>query len=398
MSEGTLEALTREAMRYAEGQVTFAWQGGEPTLAGLDFFRRAVELQRIYARPGLAVENTIQTNGMLVDDEWAAFFKENGFLVGLSLDGGRRVNDAARVDRRGVGTFGRVMGAVDTLRRHGVDFNVLTVVTARSAERPADVYRFLTKQGFGWLQFIPCMDDSALGGSPWAVEPRAYGEFLAGVFDLWYEDFCRGSAPDVRMFSNLAQMAAGFAPEECGMCGRCTTYFAVESDGSVYPCDFYTTDAWLLGNVNDVSFGDGFVFTHSPDDAARDAGRSTRQCVKTNPSPHDTSDTSGFQRLFDSPRSRAFMAASVQKPPKCLLCPWYRLCRGGCRRWRDFARVPGTGAAAVAGDGGFRGEEAPAGLGLNYLCEGYEVFFEHCADRIARLGQVVRRNVALGLV
>lgn len=349
MSDETLEALTRKAMAYAEGQVTFAWQGGEPTLAGLDFFRRALELQRAYARPGLKVENTIQTNGMLVDDEWASFFKEHGFLVGLSIDGGRKVNDAARVDRQGRGTFSKVMRAVDVLRRHNVDFNVLTVVTAQSAARPAEVYRFLTKQGFDWLQFIPCMDDSALGGSPWAVEPRAYGEFLCGVFDLWYEDFCRGSAPDVRMFSNLAQMAAGFAPEECGMCGRCTTYFAVESDGSVYPCDFYTTDAWLLGNVR---------------------------------------DDEGFQELFDSPRSRSFMAASVQKPPQCLLCPWYRLCRGGCRRWRDLGRTTSD----------FRGEEAPGGLGLNYLCEGYEVFFEHCSGRIARLGQVVRRNVALGLV
>ena len=363
MSNATLEALVREAMRYAEGQITFAWQGGEPMLAGLPFFRRAVELQRAYARPGLRVLNTLQTNGTLIDGDWAAFLAEHGFLVGVSLDGPRKLHDAARVGRGGEGTFARTMRGIDALREHGVDFNVLTVVTERSAASPAAVYRFLTGQGFEWLQFIPCMGelpgagqgrgaDDAGDASSWAVAPRAYGEFLCTVFDLWYADFQRGSAPDIRFFSNLAQMAAGFPPEECGMCGRCTTYFAVESDGSVYPCDFYTTDAWLLGHVDD-----------------------------------------GFGALFASERSREFMASSVPKPDACLACPWFRLCRGGCRRWRDAGRmafgIAGAEVDPVAGEGG---------LGVNYLCEGYKLFFEHCAPRIARLGEVVRRNVAMGLV
>ena len=476
MSEATLENLTRAAMAYAEGQVTFAWQGGEPMLAGLPFFRRAVELQRELARPGLRVENTIQTNGTLIDDDWAAFFAERGFLVGVSIDGPRRVNDAARVGRGGEGTFQRVMRGVGALRRHGVDFNVLTVVTSASAECPAEVYRFLTGQGFGWLQFIPCMDDRPGEGNPWAVESRAYGAFLADVFDLWFADFCHGTAPDIRMFSNLAQMAAGFAPEECGMCGRCTTYFAVESDGSVYPCDFYTTDDWLLGNVNEMgagdagegaagaggagsgrvgvagegegavgegsavrraasgradvpgegTTGDGFganarpVSVQSGDavDARREGpdragasdegaaadegtvGNARLAGVREGAAAGDGSGRavsgraiganglSGFQTLYDGPRSQAFMAASVQKPPECLLCPWYRLCRGGCRRWRDLGRL-----APARADG-----SAPAGLGLNYLCAGYKLFFERCAPRIAQLGRVVQRNVALGLV
>ena len=338
MADGVLEELVRQAMAYAEGLVTFAFQGGEPTLAGLPFFRRAVELQRELARPGLQVQNTIQTNGTLVDDEWAEFFRENGFLVGLSIDGPERLNDAARVTTGGSGTHARVMRTVRTLRKHGVDFNVLSVVTSRSATRAGEIYRFMRKNRFDYLQFIPCMSETPEHPNPWAVEPEAYGRFLCSLFDLWYPDFMAGHMVDIRMFSNLAQMAAGFAPEECGMCGRCTTYFAVESDGSVYPCDFYTSDEWRLGSVGD-----------------------------------------GLAALYASEKSRRFMEESVPKPAECLTCPWFALCRGGCRRWRDGAR---TGAG-------------PSGLGVNYLCPGYKLFFEHCADRIVSLGAIVRRNVGL---
>ena len=340
MSDETLEELVRQAMAYAEGLVTFAFQGGEPTLAGLPFFRRAVELQRKLARPGLQVQNTIQTNGTLVDDEWAEFFRENGFLVGLSIDGPERLNDAARVTAGDSGTHTRVMRTVRTLYKHGVDFNVLSVVTSRSATRAGEIYRFMRKNRFDYLQFIPCMSETPAHPNPWAVEPEVYGRFLCSLFDLWYPDFMAGNVIDIRMFSNLAQMAAGFAPEECGMCGRCTTYFAVESDGSVYPCDFYTSDEWRLGSVGD-----------------------------------------GFATLYASEKSRRFMEESVPKPAECLACPWFALCRGGCRRWRDTART-GAGAGTAA-----------SGLGVNYLCPGYKLFFEHCASRIAVLGQIVRQNV-----
>ena len=336
MSAQTLETLIGEAFRYADGLVSFAWQGGEPMLAGLSFFQRAIELERSLAKEtGVRFENTIQTNGLLIDDAWARFFRENGFLVGLSLDGPREVNDRCRVDRSGRGTFNRVIAAAGRLERQGVDFNIVSVVTPAMAADPAGTYRFLRSRGFRFLQFIPCMSEQPGTGNPYAVRPLEYGRFLADVFDLWYAEYAAGADVDIRQFSNWAQMAAGLPAEECGMCGRCTTYFAVEADGSVYPCDFYTQDAWRLGSVGD-----------------------------------------GSDRLFHADASERFMASSVEKPAECLACPHYRLCRGGCRRWRDGVR---TGA----GDG----------LGVNYLCEGYRYFFERCGERIERLGKLIRRNL-----
>lgn len=249
MSDDVLESLVREALEYADGHVSFAWQGGEPMLAGLGFFRRAVALQRRLNAAGIRVENAIQTNGLLVDDEWAGFFADEGFLVGLSIDGPREIHDAGRVDHGGEGTFGRVASSARTLVAHGVDVNVLSVVTAQAAGHPDEVYGFLRSEGFSYLQFIPCMSEAPGHADACAVEPEAYGHFLARVFDLWYAGYVAGADVDVRQFSNWAQMAAGLPSEECGMCGHCTTYFAVEADGSVYPCDFYMTDEWRLGSA-----------------------------------------------------------------------------------------------------------------------------------------------------
>ena len=343
MSDDVLESLVREALEYADGHVSFTWQGGEPMLAGLGFFRCAVALQRRLNAAGIRVENAIQTNGLLVDDEWAGFFADEGFLVGLSIDGPREIHDAGRVDHGGEGTFGRVASSARTLVAHGVDVNVLSVVTAQAAGHPDEVYGFLRSEGFSYLQFIPCMSEAPGHADVCAVEPEAYGHFLARVFDLWYAGYVAGADVDVRQFSNWAQMAAGLPPEECGMCGHCTTYFAVEADGSVYPCDFYMTDEWRLGSVSD-----------------------------------------GFATLYGGEPSQAFMARFLPVPSECRECRWYPLCRCGCFRWRDTART----GAPVSGD-------VPS-LGVNYLCEGYQISFEHCFERLCRLGSLMRARL-LGL-
>ena len=329
MTGETAEQLVKNAISYTEDFVSFAFQGGEPTLAGLPFFEHFLELEQKYNTKNLEIQNTIQTNGTLIDEKWAKFLHDNHFLVGLSLDGGKSVNDFCRVDASGESTFARLMETVSLLERYQVEYNIVSVVTSKSVEKLPYLYNFFKKKHFMYLQFIPCMDESPDQKNPYSLTPEAYGQFLCELFDLWYEDFSHGLSIDIRMFSNLAQMAAGFPPEECGMCGHCSTYFVVESNGNVYPCDFYAVDEWKLGTVYD-----------------------------------------DFKKLYDSELSQKFMEMSVPVHEKCRSCRHFDLCRGGCRRWREPVR---DGEAA-----------------LNVMCPAYEMFFEHCRERIFLLGDYIK--------
>lgn len=331
MSEQQAEILVKEIIAYAQEYACFAFQGGEPTLAGLDFFEKIIQLQQKYNQKNIIIQNTIQTNGTLIDDKWAEFLAKNKFLVGLSLDGPRGINDFCRVTGQGDSIFDKVMNTIELFEKYEVDFNVVSVVTNKSADRVSAIYNFFKRKGFHYLQFIPCLDEKYGEHGAYSLMPEAYGTFLCRLFDLWYEDFSKGLKIDIRMFSNLAQMAAGYAPEECGMCGKCNTYFVVESDGSVYPCDFYTQDEWKLGGVED-----------------------------------------GFSNLYKSEKSMTFMKISQEVKKECRNCQYFYLCRGGCRRWRD-RKLDGR-------------------LEVNYLCEGYKIFFAHCESRIKRLGEYIRRR------
>lgn len=338
MKEETLETLVREAIAYADGSLTFAFQGGEPTLAGLDFFQKAVEMQQKYNNKKLQIENTIQTNGLLIDEKWARFLGEHRFLVGLSLDGPKKMHDRYRKDAAGQDTFARIMHSVQLLEQYHVDYNVVTVVTNDTAKQASFLYKFWKRNHYPFVQFIPCMDeikrqDGTQERSIYAVEPEQYGKFLCELFDLWYADFAVGEAMDIRMFSNLAQMAAGYPAEECGMNGCCNCYFVVEGDGSVYPCDFYCMDEWKLGTVND-----------------------------------------GFVQMKTSEKAKAFVEASRPVCATCQECPYFSLCRGGCRRWRE-PFVDGK-------------------PGLNQLCSAYRMFFAHTAERMERLDVYIRQKYA----
>lgn len=335
MKKETLELLIKNAIAYADDYLTFAFQGGEPMLAGIDFFETVVELEKQYGKEkkNLHIENTLQTNGCLITDEWAEFFAKNNFLVGVSLDGPKKIHDAGRRDCLGKETFHQVMKGIEILKNHQVAFNILTVVTEDSTSKASAIYSFFQRNGFEYVQLIPCMDEmnrQSLGKTcnPFGVNPISYGRFLSEFFDLWYEDFKRGNLMDVRMFSNLAQMSVGFPAEECGMCGKCKCYFVVEGDGSVYPCDFYCMDEYRLGFV-ETSFGE----------------------------------------LLKTKQAASFEEVSYHKPEECLQCRYYNLCNGGCRRFRE----PFTDGKP----------------GLNYLCEGYKLFFEHTGERINRLGKTI---------
>lgn len=331
MEEETLINLVKKILEYAHEYCAFAFQGGEPTLIGLDFYRRVVELQKEFNHKNLRIENTIQTNGTLIDEEWAKFLAQNNFLVGLSLDGPKEINDGARVDISGKSTFSKVMNTIKLFNEYDVQYNILSVVTSYGARHINKIYSFYKKLGVKFVQFIPCLDEDEQQSKYYSLDNKRYGDFLKKLFDLWYEDFIKGERIDIRYFSNLVQIAAGYRPEACGMEGKCHCYFVVEADGGVYPCDFYVTDNWKLGNLND----------------------------------------SDFKSLIETPRSTDFVESSLGIHDKCRKCKFFTLCRGGCRRWReDF--VDGK-------------------VSLNKLCGAYEDFFEHTHKRIYNLSLLLRR-------
>ena len=293
MTEETARALIGAALEHGAGECTFAFQGGEPTLAGLDWFRRFVHRAEEENRGRLRLLWSLQTNGTLLDDAWCGFLREKGFLVGLSLDGPRDLHDRYRKDGTGAGSLDRALAAGEMLQRAGVPVNALTVVTARTAKRPETVYAFLRDRGYLWQQYVPCIVPA--GEKPeWALTPGAWGEFLVRLFDVWERDRRAGRQVHVRTFESWAALLAGRMPEECGAAGVCSVQYAVEADGEIYPCDFYALDEYRLGNVRD-----GF-------------------------------DAADARRV-----ELGFLERSVPLPGECRACRWVQLCRGGCYLWRD---------------------------------------------------------------
>ncbi|MBQ9133071.1 MAG: anaerobic sulfatase maturase [Clostridia bacterium] len=325
MSEDTARALIRRACIYADGSITFAFQGGEPTLAGLGFYEKFVSLVREYNTRGLRVAYSLQTNGCGLTDAFCAFLAKHNFLVGVSLDGTRQTHNAARVDAVGEGSYDRVLCGIKLLQKHKVEFNILCVVTEAVAKAPRAVWQALAP--YGYIQFIPCIDDFDGGKSVFSLSAKSYGQFLIATFDLYEDAFLHGKPISERRFDNYLSMLLGNMPEHCGMSGQCGLYFLIEADGSVYPCDFYVLDAWRAGSICETSFA----------------------------------------RLEKSERMTAFRQMSLQKPSVCRDCAWYRLCRGGCRRDRE----------QVLGDA----------LGENRFCESYRMFFTARFERLQGLAK-----------
>jgi len=329
MSEQTLETVVRKAFVYADGCVSFMFQGGEPTLAGLDFYRLLMRFQKRYNARDLPVTNALQTNGYALDDAFAAFFAEHRFLVGVSLDGTREIHDALRKDAYGKGTYDRVLNGIACLKQHGAEYNILCVVNALVACRARQVFENLRAHTF--LQFIPCLDSLDNQSQLYSLSPEDYGNFLIETFDLYARAFCSAHPVSVRDFDAYVGMLCGHPPGSCAQTGACAAYALVESDGGVYPCDFYVLDEHRLGDI------------------------------------HDTS----FLRLFQAHKMQAFLESSHSVPPECGACGYYSLCRGGCRRYRE---------PFVAG--------APS---LNRFCSGYKRFFAHAGPTLRTMAMARNR-------
>ncbi len=314
MSAKVLDLLIRQGMRLNREQASFGWQGGEPTLAGLDFFKRVVELQKKYGARGQVVSNGLQTNGILLDDEWACFLKEYKFLVGVSLDGPAIYHDHYRTYASGAPTHEKVMEALHLLRHHQVEFNVLAVVNRLTADHGLEIYDYFLSQGFSFLQFIPVVELDPTTGKPtdFSVTPEQFGDFLCGVFDRWYN----GGNPEasVRDFDATLGVYLGQEAPLCAFQKECGSYLVVEHNGDIYPCDFFVRESLYLGNL-----------LHTP-----------------------------LEQAFESQALKRFAAKKSLPRPECQACTWLPLCNQGCPRFLGV-------------DGSRR----------HYLCRAYQRFFAH---------------------
>ena len=332
MSDELLEAYTRQTIEGQQApEVTFAWQGGEPTLMGIEFFRKAIELQEKFRRPGMTLHNALQTNGTLLDDAWGRFLHDHHFLVGISIDGPHALHDAFRQDKGGHPTFDRVMRGIRVLQQHQVEFNTLTCVHAANAGRGLEVYRFLRDEaGSRFMQFIPIVErDNAAGFQQGAkitarsVSGPAFGSFLIDIFDEWVHH-------DVgRVFVQHFDVAlAGWNGQPPGLCVHdetCGLAMALEFNGDLYACDHFVEPHRRLGNITDQPIAE----------------------------------------LLMRPEQYAFGQAKQALPVYCQRCEVRFICNGGCPKDR-LLRAPG-------------GEP-----GLNYLCGGYRAFFNYI-DRPMKL-------------
>lgn len=359
MDEAVLDAYLRQLMESSPGpQVDVAWQGGEPMLRGLDFYRRSVELAEKYRKPHQRILHTMQTNGTLIDDEWAAFFKQHGYLVGLSLDGPRELHDAYRIDKQGRGSFDAVIRGWNILRSHDVDTNILCTVNAANQDHPLEVYRFFRDElQAQYIQLIPIVERAtehtvAFANKGWGghrgtdrplyrqegslvtdrtVSAEGFGAFLIGVFDEWIQrDVGKVFVTtfDVALGSWLGQHNACIVAPTCGAA------LTMEHNGDVYSCDHYVEPGHRLGNVKETTLA----------------------------------------RLVTSEQQRRFGQAKFDTLPRdCRECPVLFACYGECPRNR-FIETP---------DG-----EA----GLNYLCAGYKAFFLHIDQAMRTMTDLIRQG------
>ncbi len=350
MSDAVLEAFVRDRIRSDDApEIEFAWQGGEPTLLGVDFFRRVVALQQQYA-DGRRITNALQTNGTLIDDAWAGFLAANGFLVGISIDGPAELHDAYRVDARGAASLERVLHGLRRLQAHGVEFNTLTVVNRLNAKHPLKVYRFLKEIGSRYLQFIPLVERKArsadgviaLAGPPadvpsaraeptaWSVTPVGYGNFLVEVFDEWVRRDV--GATFVQLFDSALGSWVGIGASLCVFAPACGRAVALEHDGTAYACDHYVYPSHRLGRLGEQTLA----------------------------------------QMVDSPQQRKFGSDKRDTLPEyCRRCELLFACNGACPKHR-FLQAP-------------NGEP-----GLNYLCAAYKRFFGHADPYLRVMAQLLR--------
>lgn len=328
MSDDVLRLLTGQVTRAGAHQITFSWQGGEPTLMGLDFFKRIVEFQSEFAHPNQMITNCLQTNGLVLNDDWLEFLDQHQFLVGLSIDGPQHVHDRYRTNDRGDGSWTQVTKTARRLLDRGVDTNALIVLSDESAAHLREIWSTLKAIGLRHFQLIPCLELDPRNPSQWAdycVTPQHYGQILCEAFDLWLADFEDGVPGTFeRWFEALMFSYVGFPPPLCTLQEVCGDGVVVEHNGNVYACDFFVEPEWQLGNILETD----------------------------------------LTELINSERQHVFGVQKANVVDPCRQCRWLRFCRGGCPKDR-LRSIDGTG--------------------LDPFCSAYRTFFDHANPHLERL-------------
>ena len=325
MKRDVADELIKKTLDFAAGgPVTYCFQGGEPLLAGIDFFRYFVASVEEHNKEKSPVTYSLQTNGTLLTEEFCQFFQEFSFLLGVSLDGTREVHNHYRSFREENGTFKNVCKGIDLLKKYQIEFNILSVVTAYSAKHLKENWKFFKQQGFSYLQFINCLEP--IGCQPFSTEyamnNEQYFQFHKELFDLYLEENKNGNMVSVRHLDNLMARLHGRPVEQCDMLGRCFGQLVVEADGRIFPCDFYCEDKYCMGNIMECE----------------------------------------LEELEVSPVMQRFVEASLKVEDSCRKCPVWGICRGGCRRERDYMS---------------EGKLRP-----NMYCEGRRKFYQYVLDKL----------------
>lgn len=332
MTEEILEEYIKQYINSQPGPVVnFGWQGGEPTLRGLDFFEKAISLQKKYAPSGWKIENFIQTNGVLIDDQWAKFFKKNNFLVGVSLDGPAELHNKYRKDKKGKKTHHKVLAGIKKLKEYGVTYNILSVVNNLNSKQPEAVYSFFREIGADFIQFIPIVEQSQKGEiGARSVAPKEYGKFLIGVFNEWLNDL---GDIYVQIFEEAVAAWAGYGASLCVFNEKCGKAAVIEHNGDLYSCDHFVDPEYKLANIKNKD----------------------------------------ISKMMNSKQQRQFGEAKKEKlNKKCLKCDYLFFCNGGCPK----NRILDTGDDYK----------------LNYLCEGYKLFFAYIDPFMKKLAKMVKKK------
>lgn len=328
MSPEILKEVTRQYLGLNFEVSCFSWQGGEPTLCGLSFFRKAIELQKKHGRIGQRVSNAFQTNGLLIDKKWCSFFSEYKFLVGLSLDGPKKMHDYYRTKGHN-GTWKTVMRTAKLLAEYEVEFNILTVVTGQNEGQARILFKWFVDHRFCYLQFIPCLETTPKGDiAPFSVTPGGYGDFLCELFDLWWLN--RSSRISIRMFDAMLESLV-FRENRlmCTFSPLCRSYLVVEHNGNIYPCDFFVREDTQLGNL-----------TQTP-----------------------------LVEIFQSDSYRNFGKKKSETADECIECLYRNICHGGCQK--DRLNIKGLPHRRT------------------YLCPSYKQFFQYAWPRLEQLAKKI---------